>query len=87
MFRVENDDTDNPTVDFTTGLATVICCECNTTKANFPLRIAARFIGGGFVLESWIFGCACEQQATVYSLRGPEPMAKILARLAGFPTS
>lgn len=83
MFHIDGEMTDTPTVDYTTGRADVSCDVCNVVKADFPLRIAARFVGGGFVLESNVFGCSCGQ-ATVYPLRGMEPMSKILTKLAGF---
>jgi len=84
MLHVQNEDTDSPIVDYTTGLATVYCDDCNTSKASFPLKIAAQFISGNaFTLSANTFGCTCNY-VTIYALRGPEPMAQILTKLFGF---
>jgi len=83
MFHIENENTDSPTVDFSTGLATVSCDVCSLSKAGFNLRLAARFVGGGFALDSNTFGCSCGC-TSLYPLRGADSMSQILTRLAGF---
>lgn len=85
MLHVQNEDIDSPIVDYTTGLATVYCDDCNMSKVSFPLKLAAQFIGGNaFTLSSNTFGCSCNNYITIYSLRGIEPMAQILTQLYGF---